>query len=458
MGKKENNSKKLIVFLIFYQLTQFFTSNAKAQVFTPLNNGFDISGEVKAIFFDSTTNKLYAGGTIDITSMGVDINGIAQWNGVQWDSLNSGVTSGGWVNAISKYQSDIIIGGSFNSVDGVFSPGLAKWNGSNYSAFANVVNGGGCVYSLEVIGSDLYVGGCFTSVNGINASGLAKYNGSTWTTFPSLYPSSYPSIYDIIEYNNDLYVGGRINVPGASPPIYALAKWDGTQWQKVGTGFGSGNDNVFGMAVFQGELYVVGYFSGNPGNSIARWNGSSWSQCGSGLVGNVFVCIEYNNELYVGGIFIDAGGVSVTSFAKWDGNQWYAVPGGILHSNGGIISITKGMGDLYFGGRFLSISGTSFNSVAKYNYPVGIQNQHYSNLPITIYPTLAHDVIKFSYNTLIVSTGDIKIYNSSGTVVYHACNVGLNKLEIDVSSLPSGVYYLKAFAKDGEGGGKFIKH
>ncbi len=50
-------------------------------------------------------------------------------------------------------------------------------------------------------------------------------------------------------------------------------------WNSVGTGSGNGvSGTVYALAVYNGELYVGGFFwqaGGLSANSIARWNGSS---------------------------------------------------------------------------------------------------------------------------------------------------------------------------------------
>lgn len=73
--------------------------------------------------------------------------------------------------------------------------------------------------------------------------------------------------------------------------------------------------------------------------------------------------------LYAGGSFSTAGGVTVNHVAKWDGTAWSALggPGGIGTSGsvGAIAVYDDGGGpDLYAGGDFLMAGGVSANRIA----------------------------------------------------------------------------------------------
>ncbi len=122
------------------------------------------------------------------------------------------------------------------------------------------------------------------------------------------------------------------------------------------------------QAVYNGEVYVGGQFTIAGGVSaifIAKWNGTTWSAVGSGTNDWVYSMAVYNGELYVGGNFTTAGGVSSTSnIAKWNGTTWSAV--------GSIITIpVRSMavynGELYVGGYFTTVGGVGASNIAKWN-------------------------------------------------------------------------------------------
>ena len=82
------------------------------------------------------------------------------------------------------------------------------------------------------------------------------------------------------------------------------------------------NTNQSHWIVYNGEIYVGGIFSnagGVPANNIAKWNGTSWSAVGTGTNDAVNDFAIFNGELYVVGGFTTAGGISANRIAKWDG-------------------------------------------------------------------------------------------------------------------------------------------
>jgi hypothetical protein len=159
----------------------------------------------------------------------------------------------------------------------------------------------------------------------------------------------------------------------------------------------SGLDNTVScQAIFNNELYVGGSFTtagGVSANYIAKWNGSNWSSVGAGLNnaggnGGVFTMIVYNNELYVGGFFTSAGSVPANGIAKWNGTTWSSVGGGVTFSAsaGMITSLEVLNNELYVGGLYTSAGSVSANGIAKWNgsnwYALGT-GINYPNGPIS---------------------------------------------------------------------------
>src|ERR1700733_4472199 len=107
-------------------------------------------------------------------------------------------------------------------------------------------------------------------------------------------------------------------------------------WHPLAGGI-TGDYGVLAEAVYNGELYVGGWFYGAGGvtaNNMARWNGWNWDSVGRGLTGgenNVNATCVYNGKLYVGGAFFAAEGLPATNIASWDGTHWDTVGGGLIH-------------------------------------------------------------------------------------------------------------------------------
>ena len=105
-------------------------------------------------------------------------------------------------------------------------------------------------------------------------------------------------------------------------------KMVGQSWQPVG---GGTNALVRALCVYNNELYVGGDFI-QAGTTfvhlIAKWDGSNWFEVGNGFTNCTAInsLIVYNNDLYAGGDFC---------LLKWDGSSWTEVPnapGGFYHT------------------------------------------------------------------------------------------------------------------------------
>jgi hypothetical protein len=142
---------------------------------------------------------------------------------------------------------------------------------------------------------------------------------------------SFSLIYAIAVNGNDVYVGGTF---GSFRGIGAnnIAKWNGVDWSALGSGTGGAQQDavVTAIAVNGNDVFVGGAFTDAGGitvNHIAKWNGSEWSSLGSGITGmNLFTFLSSiavnGSELYAGGIFTNAGGVNAKGIARWNGSVW----------------------------------------------------------------------------------------------------------------------------------------
>jgi hypothetical protein len=146
-----------------------------------------------------------------------------------------------------------------------------------------------------------------------------------------------------------------------------IAKWDGSSWSALGSGM---NGGVSALAVDgSGNVYAGGNFTtagGVSANFIAKWDGSSWSALGSGMNDGVHaLAVDGSGSLYAGGYFTTAGDVSANFIAKWDGNSWSALGSGM---DDGVNALTvDGGGNVYAAGYFTIAGGVSANFIAKWD-------------------------------------------------------------------------------------------
>jgi hypothetical protein len=267
---------------------------------------------------------------------------------MRWDSSTDAGPYVGPTYALASFDD-----GSGPSLYANLEGRVWKWTGSSWAPVAND-DFDAPVHALcgydDGSGAALYAGGPFSHLywSGAPMMGISKLMGGTWRSLGNGIPSYSAYVYSLAVFDDGggkkLYVGGSFhsNLPFQSD---SLLSWDGTTWRDVGTGLGTGTayyPTVYSMCAYDdgggSALYVGGMFvsaGGMPANSIAKWNGSSWSALGSGLVGGqfpgVFGLAVYDDgsgpALYAAGQFNSAGGVPANGIAKWNGTSWSAVPG-----------------------------------------------------------------------------------------------------------------------------------
>ena len=128
------------------------------------------------------------------------------------------------------------------------------------------------------------------------------------------------------------------------------------------------------------DLYSGGLFTHADElviNGLARWDGNTWSDVGGGVTGKdgVYALVVHNDgagdALYVAGSFTHAGGVPATNVAKWDGTQWSALGlgfrGGVPHTIVYALAVyDDGTGPAVFAaGRFIESYNMLIRGVGK---------------------------------------------------------------------------------------------
>jgi hypothetical protein len=332
-------------------------------------------------------SDLYAGGKFD-TAGGVVVNSITRWDGSAWHAMGQGLIQGGVAGvayALTIHDGELVVGGLFQTANGVPAPYIARFNGLwhaypggpdrtvhslavyngeliaggefspyysgnlnrvarwNGSAWQNLGPGVGdpassygIVTSLAVSAGRLFVIGEYTKIGAADAFRIARWNGASWETWPGdLYGGS---VAALTEYGGELIAGGVFTL-GPN-----LARFDGTSWHALGPiSSPAGPAGVGSLAVYNGELVVGGTFAlagGVPANGIARWNGTIWQPLGAGVDGGVAALTVWNGELIVGGSFSNAGGAPAQRIAKWNGTAW--LPMGSLPATVNALAVWNG--------------------------------------------------------------------------------------------------------------------
>lgn len=196
-----------------------------------------------------------------------------------------------------------------------------------------------------------------------------------------------------------LVVGGTFTIVGQAS-VARIAAWDGMKWRSLGSGL---DDDVRALTVYDGRLVAAGDFlvaGGQSANRIAQYDGVSWTALGAGVttggtgVPAINALTVHQGNLIAGGTFATAGLVAATNIARWNGNVWSGIAGGLNGTvtalvasgnelvaagtmTGGVRALESGLwteiasplsgvsclayfqGELYAGGSFVSTTGAA---------------------------------------------------------------------------------------------------
>lgn len=401
--------KRSILGIAIPMLISGFPTSIRAQPCNPIwSTGFHLQGvnnivQTMIVHDDGHGPAIYVGGMFTEAGNTV-VNYIAQWDGVHWSSLGTGMDDQVWALAVYDDGTGpaLYAGGHFHTAGGVTVNHIAKWNpGSPGSWSALDIGTDNNVGALTVYddgsGSKLYAGGEFSLAGGISASRIARWDGTHWSAVGNGVTASLPPllIRTMAVYDDGtgaaLYVGGLFTSPGKN-----IAKYNGV-WSSLGTGT---SNIVNTLATFNdgtGEaLYVGGSFTSAGGvvnaRRIARWNGTQWSALNTGLgdapVNALAVHDDGTGEaLYVGGQFTHAFSVETRRIARWDGVNWWPLGAGILDDESdpewcglpapqcgpkpaSVHTLLASGEQLFVGGDFAWAGGVASMNMARWSCPI----------------------------------------------------------------------------------------
>jgi hypothetical protein len=343
----------------------------------------------------ATGTNVYVGGNF-LLAGGLLMNALASWDGANWTSIGTpGRCNGVAQSSIRAVASDginLYVGGTtFTAIGQTLATRIARFDGANWFPLVSGISGSSTpvVNAIAIDRNNVYVGGSFTSAGRVAVQNIARWDGTNWYAMGNPLGSSVGLVYFITVRTNGVYVAGSgYATSGYGDPFFS--RWDGTNWQDM-LNFNITNtldlfyinDSVPGMdvAAFQGtNIFVGGHFiisQDDPTvpppneiytncNNILRFDGTYANIVGTGLNSNVVAMAVLGTNLYVGGPFTIAGGVTANQIAKWDGNNWYDVGGGVV-GNGTVNALTVLGGNLYAGGTFTNMGGVTVSRIAKWN-------------------------------------------------------------------------------------------
>ena len=281
----------------------------------------------------------------DFTSAGgATATNVARWNGTAWSEVGDGLS--GQLSAITVGQ-NVLVARTLNSTD--FA--IDRWDGAAWSAVASGTFGYGRIHTILASGDSILIGGMFQSINGIEVNNLARWSGGQWhplggglSGHKPVMPNDYPftEVRALLVDGAYLYAGGSFTNAGG---VHAMnvARWDGSQWSALGDGIpGFGScltvgpgcvHPVMSLALGEGKIFAGGGFAtqfrDTPG-FLARWDGSTWTNVVEGdwsddSLGfripfdplHVRALASRGSELYIAGNFVKLGNVPSYGLAIW---------------------------------------------------------------------------------------------------------------------------------------------
>jgi hypothetical protein len=228
-------------------------------------------------------------------------------------------------------------------------------------------------YWLGSFGDVFVAGGSFTNATNSAIRNIAQWNGREWLPLGAGLEGE---VYSVAGNQRVLYALHGRNVSGAAVGRSVVSRWNGNEWKRIGT---VQSTDTFGRLFVSpdDDAYVTGFFSGidtvvAPG--LARWREEKWEplvdENGGGVAGvinTVFALTEHQGSVYMGGIFLSAGDTFSDGLARWDGEQWKDVSGGIGTWFHRVRALCSSGERLFAAGVFTNIGGTSVSNVASWD-------------------------------------------------------------------------------------------
>ncbi|MEQ8844695.1 MAG: GC-type dockerin domain-anchored protein [Phycisphaerales bacterium] len=339
---------------------------------------------------DGTGERLYVGGSFNAVLGTPGTTLLAQWDRDTntWDRVGTpGLSTGstnGFLTSILPFevfgQERLVVAGFFASAGGVADTrSIAAWNGDEWVSMSADLPSPQSIWAMMTgdvgQGENLIIGGAWPEIGGVFGADLAQWDGDQWLPVgdgSGISGTFSPTVFALEMFDDGtgpaLYAGGRFDSIGGAPGTSMLGRFNGTSWEAVGSGLlpGSVVSQVAAMAVFDdgtGPALYVGMgsgvrISGVPFASVYKWDGIEWSAVGQEFGGRVTDFQIWDDgsgpALYVAGTAVPP----IEYLARLEGDTWVPVDGGIASqpATSGTFASVFGLhvwdNDLYVGGNF----------------------------------------------------------------------------------------------------------
>ncbi|MFL5739708.1 MAG: T9SS type A sorting domain-containing protein [Flavisolibacter sp.] len=363
-------------------------------------------------------NTVYIGGDF-FTVDGQTRNHLAAINATTGSLTPWNPDANSSVYAMIIYNNTVFAGGYFAFVGGQIRNALAAIDATSGSLLSWDPHLGGAyfVQTLALSGTTLYAGGYFSSVNGVSRNNLAAIDINT--AIPTTWnPNPDGQVFSILSNGNTVYLGGSFTSIGGQSRQYTGAV-DATSGA-VNPWNPDANDRVYALERKGDSVYLGGSFttiSGVHRNHIASvdlttgalnsWNPNADAR--------VLTLSSNGSRIYAGGDFTTIGGggqrmgIAALNAATGELLPWNPrINNGIVNSGNPFVSAITIQGNtVYIGGLFLSAGGASRNNLAAVSATTGLATPFNPNATDAVYAIAVKD-------NVVYAGGDFEGPNSIG--------------------------------------------
>ncbi|MFK7738999.1 MAG: hypothetical protein AB8H80_01655 [Planctomycetota bacterium] len=270
-------------------------------------------GGVSAIL-PLANGELIAGGTFLVADKSV-ANGIAQWNGTEWQPLGLGLTRSlpqlsAMVGDIARLPNgNIIAAGRFDNAGGQPANNVASWDGVSWSALGSGLAGE--VRVLQPLPT-----GDLLAVRAAAVNAVQLWNGLAWS------PLGTPPVGNVsalaVMPNGDVLAGGSF---GALGPLH---RWDGATWTPITT-VGVAGSYVQDMVTLpSGNVLCVGSFNLTSGFAdAALFDGTNFQPLTPPIPLISSLLLRSNGTVLA---LASPSATASQQVASWDGTTWTVLP------------------------------------------------------------------------------------------------------------------------------------
>lgn len=416
-----------------------------------------------------SSELIVAGGFPYTRSDSLRANGLANWNGTEWNIQGLGDGCGD-----TSAQGNLSI--NFLSValfhDTLFAGALGshihyhpEWGlgaGMNLGEWFSIGDPNNYFYTLKVH-DRLFSGGRTDTLYGQYMPGIKEWIGGTWQAIPNM-PLG-PGSYYCATYWHDQYWFAGSFISGGARSVIAF---DGVDQWTPNWGPGGGWINAitgFGDSLYVGGWYPLGSDTESP--MIQLWDGAAWQPFFSDVLQfhwQIFDMEVYQGALYISGDFHFLDDPSTQySLLRFDDHELCAIGGVNTVGVNGQIAFFQG--DLYMA-LASQFPGLEFEWIGRLpleglvpdrcvEVVTGV-NGHEGDQILLLSPNPTWDALTLS-GLDHLNDATVQVIDALGRALTPALSVGSSTLQLRTSQWPAGTYWVRLTSRSGIVTRRFLK-